>query len=317
MLPFLELVKKVGDLAQRPYAATGARATYAGYIKIWLNFAHDFLGRIYDYWNALQESYEWTTVADQERYFLPSNFDKPLSKIFDKTNDVELDFKTENAYTKAYLSSLTETGEPTIARIFGERSVRTQIASTGETIRVKSSNSADTQTIHIRGYIDSSKLIEDYETITLNGTTYATATSPKTFYEITQISKSDNTTGYITIEQSDGTVLGYLKPEEYVLRHKQVYLGAKIPDDEFDMKVLYKRLVRRMVQDYDFPFTECDNFLIYDAWGTALQQDKQESAHIFARAKDEMLKLIASEMGQLGPEYQRYVESEYMAAHRS
>lgn len=316
MFSFIKVVEAIGDLVQRPITTD---TNYRDKIKVWVNFDHSLLGNIYDWWNSLRERYEWTTENGKERYFLPSNFDKPLSKVFDKTNYKELDWKTENEYMKERLSVLTETGKPSIARIFGERSVRTQISSSGNTVKAKSSSASDTSvTIQIRGYIDTSKLIESFETITVTGTGYTTATSPKTFYEITQISKSADTVGYITIADGSDNILGYLIPEEYILRHKQLYLGADISDGEYDMELLYKRKIRRMVQDYDFPFIDCDNYLIYSGWGTALQEDKQfqMAEFILKRASQEMIRLVQNEAGQLGPEYQQKMESTFMQAHR-
>ena len=59
---FSDIVNDVGVLVQR-----SGDTDYATKIKVWINISQRILASIYDYWNALKDTYNFTTTASQER----------------------------------------------------------------------------------------------------------------------------------------------------------------------------------------------------------------------------------------------------------
>lgn len=318
MLNFGELKTKVSELAQ-----WSDSSDYKTKIGVWLNLAHRILAQSYDYYTELQKTHNFTTVADQEDYPLPNIFSKPF-RLYDLTDNIHLKFDTtEEEYFDGHIEAIADadTGSPNTPRIYGTTPVTTQVASTGDTLQVKSSSSSDTGGIIVRveGYVDSSKLIIDYEEITVSTsspTTYVSGT--KTFYEITHLSKSENTTGYVTLADSSSNVLGYLPANERISSLKILKLGL-IPDSANSMRLLYKAKTREMVSDYDYPFIDADNYLILEAWAWAVSQDKEmigRALTIWNKAKEALYRLIADQNTKLGPEHQKKIDSVWSKSHR-
>ena len=317
MYNFGELKEKVAVLVQR-----SGDTDYLTKIGIWLQLSHKQLADIYDYWTDLNDIHNFTSVANREAYQLPTRFDKPL-RLFDLTNKIHVLPETEEIYTENNLASIAAatSGKPTKFRIYGVAGVTVQISSTGDTVKVKSSSSSDNGTIVIRiqGYIDSSNLIEDFENISISTsspTSFVAGT--KVFYKITHVSKSTNTTGYITIANSAETTLETLAPNERIARHKVLKLGL-IPAGVYSYRTLFKQTVTEMVNDYDYPFTECDRYLIMDALGWALKQDTKDQAAEFAWSKaSEALKiLLMNQNTKLGPDYIHKITSQWLQNHRN
>jgi hypothetical protein len=317
MYNFGELKAKVGELAQR-----SGDTDYLTKIGIWIQLSHKNLADIYDYWLDLQDVHNFDTVDGQEDYPLPGRFDKPL-RIFDLTNKTPITIKTEEEYFDENISAIAGAEESTAqyARLYGTSGSLTPLASTGDTVKVKSSSASDTGSIKVRieGYIDSSRLILDEEEITISTaspTTYVAGT--KTFYgKLTQISKSANSVGYFSVANSAGTVIETIPPNERLVRHKVLKLG-KIPSATASIRLLFKRTVREMTDDYEFPFTECDRYLIFDAFGFALKQDKEDQRAEFAwgRASDALHVILANQNSKLGPEFQHKMLSKFLQMHR-
>src|SRR3990167_592250 len=316
MLNFLELKTKVGELVQR-----STDTDYLTKIGTWIQLSHKLLSEIYDYYIELRGIYNFNAADGQENYPLPNRFDKPF-RLYDLTNKKEILPETEEEYFDdniANIANATE-GKPDKYRLYGTTGSMTAISTSGDTVQVKSSSSSDTGSIIIRieGYIDSAKLIGDYENITVSAsspTTFVAGT--KTFYEITHISKSANTTGYITIANSSGTTLEYLAPNERIARHKILKLGL-IPNATILMRLLFKKTVQELVNDYDYPFIECDRYLIMDTLGWSLKQDTKDQQAEFAWGKAaEALKIILlNQANKLSPKYQHKIVSKWMTAHR-
>ena len=252
---------------------------------------------------------------------MPSDFSKVL-RFFDITNDRPINIKTEEEYTDANIGNTADSveGDVDTAYFVEVVGVKVQISTSGDTVKANSSSTADTtQTVTIEGYIDSSLTIIGYETITLNGTTFATATSPLTFYKILNVSKSANTTGYVTLANSSGTTLTTLGPLERVARYKAFRLGL-VPDDSVtNMRVLYKRALRQLVNDGDYPFVECDDYLVYNSVALAMQRDKEtmdRSIMMDRMAKKAFVEVLANQQSMLGPSYQHKMISDMAQAHR-
>jgi len=319
MYNYEELKERVAILVGR-----SGDSDFKSKIGVWLNLGIEFLENTYDYWNELQDIYNFTTVADRESYPMPNQFIKPL-RIYDLTNNKHLTIKAEEEYFDGNISNIAdaETGVPEYARLFGISGSRVEISTSGKTLQAKSSSASDTNSpvVRIRGYTDTNHLIEEFEDITISSstpTTYATATTPKTFYKLTHVSKSIDTVGYITLADSDGTILEYLNPVGRVARHKILKLGL-IPADAYSMRTLFKKTAVKMINDNDYPFTECDDFLILDSWGWALSQEKEtmeRAVTIWSKAERALHAILTREMGKLGPDFQHKITSKWLVSHR-
>ena len=287
-----------------------------------MQLSHKLLADIYDFWLDLQDIYNFTTVNGTEDYPLPNRFDKPF-RLYDLTNKKKIDeFQTEEEYFDGNVANIVNASKaiPNIARIYGIAGSTVPISTSGGTVQAKSSSASDTGGIVVRveGYIDSALLIIDYENITISTsspTTFVAGT--KTFYKITHISKSANTTGYITIANSSSTTLETLAPNERVARHKVLKLG-KIPKAAYSMRLLFKKIPFELVNDYDYPFTECDRYLIMDAFGWALKQDtkEQEAEYAWGKAAEALKILLANQNNKFGSNFQHQMISEWMGAHK-
>ncbi len=290
---------------------------YATKIGVWLQLSHKLLAEIYDFWLELQAIYNFTTVDGTGDYPLPNNFDKPF-RLYDLTNDKKINPDVEEVYFDSNIANIADAveGPPDKYRLYGMEGVRVPISTSGDTVKAKSSSTEDNGTVvRVRGYVDSAHLIEDYESIILTGTSFKAGT--KTFYKITHLSKSANTTGYITLANSTGTTLDTLAPNERVSRHIIMKLG--LMDDAYSMRLLYKKTVSEMVNDYDYPFIDADRYLLFDAYGYALKQEKDDNKANFAWQKaQEALQILLSKQGtRLGTDYQHKITNVWAQSHRS
>ena len=317
MKNFSELKTDVAVLAQR-----SGDTDYLTKIGVWLNMSHKLLAEIYDYWFELQDVYNFNATDGQESYGLPNRFDKPF-RLYDITSNNKMTIKTEEQYFDENIANIADAveGQPSTARIFGVQGVTTQISTSGDTVKVKSSSSTESAAIVIRvqGYVDSSFLIEDFENITIPAATASTyVAGTTTFYKITHVSKSANTTGYITVANSAGTVLDYISPVERTVRHKILKLGL-IPNKTYAMCLLFKKTNFEMVSDYDYPFTECDRYLTLDALGWSYKQDTkdQQAEFVWGHAKEALQVLLVNQNSKLGPDYQHKITNVWLEAHRN
>lgn len=254
---------------------------------------------------------------------MPQDFDKPF-RIKDLTTPKDIAIKTELEYTDENLSAIADADEdvPDNARIYGISGITGTIGSSGTIVKVKSSSASDTAgaIIRVEGWLDASKTIKGFENITISTSTPTTFVSgTTTFYGITHLSKSADTTGYVTVADSSDTTLAILQDVDRVSHHKVLKLG-KIPDDAYDYRVWYKRKVRKMVNDYDYPFIDVDSYFLLAGWGWALNQDKEtmeRAAVVWGKAKDALMALLSNIQGNLGEEHQHKIEAAFIQAHRA
>ena len=316
MYNFGELKEKAGILVQR-----SGDTDYLTKIGVWLQLSHKLLTEIYDYWFDLQDIYNFNTANGTENYPLPNNFDKPF-RLYDIDNNKKMTVKTEEEYFDDNIANIIDVnkGKPDTARIYGTVGVRVPISTSGATVKVKSSFITEPTAVVVRieGYLDSAFLILGYENITIPivaSTTFVAGTT--TFYKITHVSKSINTTGYITIANSAETTLDTLAPSERVSRHKVLKLGL-IPNATIAMRLLYKKTAIEMVNDYDYPFTECDRYMIMDAVGWAQKQEgkDQQAEFTWNKAAEALKALLLAQNNKLGPDYIHKVTSTWAQAHR-
>lgn len=202
----------------------------------------------YHPWTFNRRKTTFATVEDQEDYNLPRDLDR-ISLIRQTESPTKLIQVPDELFYR-YIPYPTATGNPKWYRLWEETGVATTLTA-ADTIDVVSSSASDTsQTISIVGYVGG---IKDSEVLTLNGTTAVTGS--KTFQaRPLRVSKSAATTGTITVtENSGGTTLTTLGPEERTARFKVIGLYP-IPDaDDVSMYLEYYTRIRMLVNDADVP----------------------------------------------------------------
>ena len=318
MKNFNELKNNVGVLSQRK-----ADTDYLTKIGVWINLAQDFLFNVYDEWIELQDIHNFSTVASTEDYFMPTRFDKPL-RIFDITNNKKLDIETEVTYFESNIANVADANEvaaPQTARLYGSSPVTKQISASGDTLQVKSSSSSDTGAfvVRVEGFIDSSRTVIGFEDITISTSTPTTfVAGSTTFYQITHVSKSGDTVGFVTVADSSSNTLVLMSSIDRVMNHKIMKLGL-IPSQANSMRILFKKKNNKLVNDNDYPFVDADGFLIMQAAGLALIQDKDRvdlGQAYLGKAKEELNALLNNRLGELGPDYQNKMVTSIAQAHR-
>jgi hypothetical protein len=297
---------------------------YLPKIKQWLNFAQEYAFRTYDYFQELEETWEFYTAASIESCFLPSSFDKPL-RFFDFTNNRSLRIVTEEAYEEVNISNISsaKTGIPDQIRLFGISPINYIIPITGITVKAKSSSALDTSgiVVHVEGYIDSALTVIDSEDITISTaspTTFVAASSPKTFYKFTKIVKSVDTYGYVTIANSASATIAIIASNERASRYPVVNFGI-IPNGVFKIRCLGKKRVAKLVNDNDYSFIDADEFFTTYAYAYGLSEEKEmleRAAMMFAKAKDVLSEVIRNEQTRLGENYQHKMVSKSSQVHR-
>ncbi len=314
MYTFAELKNNVAVIVQR-----SSDSSYKSEIGTWINLALQELYNSYDFFLELKGEYDFTTVDGTSLYYMPLDFGKPI-RVYDLTNKKKINIKTEEEYSDGNISNIANSTEGDVSTLYFTEvvGVHKQVSSSGEKVKVKSSSASDTSvTVRIKGYINSDLTIVGFENITLNGTTFVE--SANTYYKILGFSKDSDSVGYITLANSSSIELGVLGSIDRVAQYKAFKLG-KIPDDSStNIRVLYKKKFDKLVNDYDYPFVECDDYLIYKAASLALQQEKEtlDRALMMERmAKTAKYNILQQQTSQLGTDYQHKAVNIFTQAHR-
>lgn len=313
-----ELKTKIANLAQR-----SGDSAYLALIQDWLNFAQDYAYREYDYYAELEDTYQFNTVAGQESYYMPALFGMPL-RVYNVNTNNKMQIQTEESYQDANLSSISNNvrGNPEFIRFYGISPVATKI--TGPiTLQGKSSSMKDTScVIRVEGYVDVAQTILGYDTITINSsspTTYQNSDGGVSFYGFTKITKSVDTTGYITIADNSSNILATIMPNERGSRYVVVKLGL-IPDNIYPIKILFKRRINRMVDQYDYPFIDADEFFVNYGYAYCLSQEKENVERVdqlMAKSKDALMAVIRCEQTRLGEDFQHKIFHKMTQAFRT
>lgn len=132
-------------------------------------------------------------------------------------------------------------------------------SSSAEAVRVLSSSAADTsQTVRILGENSNSVPISD--AITLNGTSNVNGT--QTFSSISSIGIDSSHAGILTISGvSSTTIYAYIGATEKTVRYKRMQL-SNLPASSLSASVVYKKTVRKLVNDDDVIEIPIANWLI-------------------------------------------------------
>lgn len=296
---------------------------YAAKILTWVNLGQDFACNYYDFWLELQSIYAFSSVSGAEKYYLPSNFDKP-TRLFDYTNNNKLSWITREAYVDANTASVSSgaTGQPQYVSLYGVSAVAFENSGIF-TVQVKSSSNSDNGSITIRveGWLDSAKTLLGHEDIVISTSSPITyVAGANSYYGLTRIVKSDDTVGYVTIADASGTpnILATIAPYERQSRYPVLYLGL-IPNAVINYRIFYKQRIHRMANNNDYPFTDIDDFLICYATSFAFQEEKEATGRADTMMKTAIAfldKAVQNQMAKMGTDYQKKFVPSTSQAHR-
>lgn len=298
-------------------------ASYAANFPIWLNMGQMYASNKYDFWSELQSTYNFASSANQETYYMPSDFDKP-TRIFDLTNNIKQTMITREQYFDANISTISnaQIGVPQYAMLYGINAINV-IPSSSFVVQVNSSSAADNANpvCFIEGWLDAAQTIMGSTSITINSanpTTYVVDPNNVSFYGITRFTKSANTTGFISMQTTGSVLLATIAPVDRESRYPVLYLGL-IPQGVYNYRTMYKRKVKRMVNDNDYPFADMDDFLITYAASYAYSQEKEtaeRAASMLAESEKLLDMAILNEMNKFGVNYQQKFQNLTAQSHR-
>lgn len=319
MFTFGETYTEVAVLLQRDQDPT-----FTGKCKYWVNLGAIVAYNAYDYWQDLQQVITpFASVQGQQTYYMTSDFDKP-TRLYDFTNNRKLTIQTRQEYLDANISSVSGAvqGTPQYGMIYGVSAVN--VVTTGPfTVKIKSSSVSDTGTpvIRVEGWLDAAQTILGYTDITLSSaspTSYVSDPNAVNFYGATRYTKSADTVGFISLATSTGTVIANIAPVDRESRYPVLYLGL-IPMAAYNYTGLYKRKIKKMVDDNDYPFTDIQDFLILYATAWAYNEEKEtveRGAAVMAKAMELLNNQIRNEMNKLGDDFQHKFVPQTSQTHR-
>jgi len=314
MLNYKELKTQAANLTQRSYAEI------ADELGNWMNLSLESLYNEYDYIDELKGRKDFTTVDGTATYYMPSDFEKAF-RMYDITNNKRITPRVEQDYFDGNIANIADATEADAEVYYFTEvvGVNVQVATTGDTVQAKSSSTSDTSVnVRVEGYLDSSLTIIGSELITVTGTTAVAGTT--TFYKITHFSIDENSVGYITLEDSSGVDLGIISSGQRVSRYKAFQLRL-IPDDSTtEIRTLYKKKYRRLINDQDYPFLDADGYLIYGAASIGMIRDKEniDRAAFIDKERDKALaRILLNQATKLGDNFQHTFKSGIIDAHRS
>jgi len=221
-----------------------------------------------------RREFSLTTSASTSKYGLPL-YVKTVLNVDDGTNDRRIFSISALDYDTSYPGT-AETGTPTRIYNFGTLGVQTQI-STAEQVKIESSSTSDTGTnfnVRVTGYNASDVLVS--ETIQLNGTTAAQATSPITFKadgleRVVKLAASGASwSGYLTLKgNTSGTTFATI-PVWWDSPDYQWIEFHPIPDAALTYTIRAIMRKPELVDDEDWPEID-ENFHNLLVWGAAAE----------------------------------------------
>lgn len=320
MKSFGEMTLDVGYMVQRDQDST-----YTPKIQNWLNVAQIKAVNTYDYWQALKKSTVFSSVQGQEKYYMPSDFDKPY-RVYDMSNYNKLVITNREEYFDANITNISTSvqGLPYWAMFYGIDAIAFQ-ETASFTVQVKSSSILDTSgyTLRVEGWLDPAKTILGYTNITISvssPTTYTPDINNTQFYGITRLTKSSVTNGFFSIADNNNNLLATIPQDDTQSRYPVLFLGL-IPQTAYNYQCLYKKRVKRMVDTNDYPFTEgIEDYLIMEATGYAYNEEKDmqpRAAQMFEKADKLLMTQINNEMLKSGEDYQQKMIPQTYLSHRT
>ena len=202
-------------------------------------------------WNFLRRKTTFSTVADTSDYVLPRDVDK-IALLRQTDSPTKLAQVRDEEFFEL-IPDPTQTGNPRWYRLWETEGVSTRL-STADTIDVVSSSASDAGdsalAVSVSGY--DSNGIWRTETFQLNGTTAVTGSISFAAREII-VQKQKDTTGTITVtENSGGTTLAVIGPDERAPKFKIATLYP-IPSSAITIYLEYYTYIPELNNDSDVP----------------------------------------------------------------
>jgi len=208
-------------------------------------------GNVHHIWNFLRRKTTFDTVSSTADYVLERDIDR-IGLLRQTNSPLKLTQVPDEKFFEL-IPNPTDSGNPRWYRLWEADGVATRL-STADTIDVVSSSAGDAGdsalSVTVSGY--DANGIWRTETYALNGTTVVSGTVSFAAREIF-VSKQKNTTGTITVtENSGGTTLVVLGPNERSPRFKILSLYP-IPSSAITMYIEYYGRIPTLVNDSDSP----------------------------------------------------------------
>lgn len=222
-----------------------------------------------------RSDYMFTTTAGTEDYVLPQDFLREYS-VVDKTNKRQLSSITTQQVADNYSVGVDDQGV-TVSYMILDKTCNKQPTSASTISCVSSSASDTSQTVYIKG-LDTNGY-EDYETVTLTGTTPAVST--KSYTHIMMISKSAVTAGTVTLTSNSGAVTNAVISRQMLDYRVKLMRLVQIPSGSWTIEINYQQRENELNQDGDYPIVDCYDCLEAGATADALRYKRQ-----YAKAAD-------------------------------
>ena len=244
-------------------------SSMATVIKQYCNNAYfEILRRVN--WTAIKPDYQFSTVAGQQDYILPSDFGKELY-LHDATNLLYIPYISLSELAEKYPSALSVQGTVDVYTIFDD-TTRKQPTSVSA-LSVVSSSSVDAVSVRVKG--TDTNDVEVDETITLNGVTPVASTN--SYKSVRNISKSASTTGRVTITSNGAAVtIAILASADLDYKVKKLRL-KDIPSTVLTLSLPYYIRPYPMSSDYDVPVFDCADGIELQATAASWRYKRQFS----------------------------------------
>lgn len=260
----MSLNRTLGVMKSNVGSAIGDTSTpMASLIQNYLNDRYRETLRRLKILGVHRSDYSFSTTAGTEDYIMPQDFETELS-VVDKTNGRLLSRIDSQQLAEHYFSQLDDQGVVTHYIVL-DKTVRNQ-PTANSTLSIVSSSASDTQTVYVKGF--DSNGYEDYETVTLTGTTPVVTT--KTYSRITMIAKSAVTVGVITITSNSGAVTVAILSRQMLEHRIKMMRLVQVPNSVITVELNYIQGFTELNQTYDYPILDCAEILeagaIADGW---------------------------------------------------
>jgi hypothetical protein len=241
----LQLVTELGNRLKSSTAGTSITSQRLAY---WLGEAQDEIAQDLQP-KHLIKTVTFNTAASQQKYFLPFAFNSILS-VIDTAQDLELTEKSE-ADIEALDPKFNDGGAPFFFWLSSFYNVRAQ-PSAASVVRVVSTSAGDTGTLLVTG-INNATSEEEYEAITVNGTTPVNGTTSWSEIFSVAYSTSYNRTSTLTVTtNAQAVTVAIIKPGMQADGNQPLFLWPT-PSGANAMRVRGIKRPRVMATDNHFP----------------------------------------------------------------
>lgn len=249
-------------------------SSLASLIKNWLNDRYKEVLRRMNFFATARNDYSFTTTGGTEDYVLPDDFGTELF-VVDKTNGIQLARLDQQKWMEKHQAD-SDTQGTVYDYLILDSMVRKQPTSASVATVVSSSASDTSQTVYIRGIVSGR---EDYESITVTGTTNAVGT--KSWDRILSVAKSAATVGTITVTTNSAAVTVAVLSREMLVHRVKIIRLVSTPIGSITVEISYIQKMLPMNNAYDYPVLDCEDALEAGATADAWRYKRQ-----FAKAAD-------------------------------